>query len=229
MAGPLDGAEVLITAGPTYEFLDDVRYLGNPSTGRMGIELAEAAREAGGIVSVVMGPTHLLPPPGVQVVNVVSATEMMEAVAERFEECDVFIASAAVSDYRPSHKKAGKIKKGPKKKTLELIKNPDILRTVTKKRRDDQVVVGFSLESRNLMRNGRKKLQKKRCDLMVVNTPGHFGEAREIVWVLNKRGTVAELSPSGKRAIARKIIELAGRLRGRETLQVIKPFDEGTP
>lgn len=229
MAGPLDGAEVLITGGPTYEFLDDVRYLGNPATGRMAIELAEAAREAGGIVTVVMGPTHLMPPPGVHVINVVSATEMLGAVAERFEESDVFIASAAVSDYRPRFKKEGKIKKGPKKKTLELLKNPDILRTVTKKRRDDQVIVGFSLESRNLMRNGRKKLEKKRCDLMVVNSPGHFGEAREIVWVLNKRGTVAELPPSGKRAIAQEIIELTGRLRRREILKVVRPFDEDTP
>lgn len=229
MAGPLDGAEVLITAGPTYEFLDDVRYLGNPATGRMGIELAEAAREAGGIVTLVMGPTHLMPPPGVHMIKVVSATDMMEAVAERFEESDVFIASAAVSDYRPRFKKEGKIKKGPKKKTIELLKNPDILRTVTKKRRDDQVIVGFSLEAKNLMRNGRQKLEKKRCDLMVVNTPGHFGEAHEIVWILNRRGTVAELPPSGKRAVAQKIIQLVGKLRRREILQVIEPYDEDTP
>lgn len=225
MAGRLDGAEVLITAGPTYEFLDDVRYLGNPSTGRMGIELAEAAREQGGVVTMVIGPSHLMPPPGVHVINVTSATEMMGAVAERFDECDVFIASAAVSDYRPRYKVEGKIKKGAKKRTLELLKNPDILRTVTKNRRADQVIVGFSLEARNLMRNGRRKLEKKRCDLMVVNTPGHFGEAREIVSILNRHGTVAELPPSGKRDIARKIVELVGRLRRREILPVLTRFD----
>ena len=226
MAGSLDGAEVLITAGPTHEYLDDVRYLGNPSTGRMGIELAEAARAEGAIVTLVVGPTHLMPPPGIAWIQVVSADDMLQAVSERFDECDVLISSAAVSDYRPAKRVNGKIKKGPKSKTLELVKNPDILKTVTRKRRSDQVIVGFSLEAKNLLRNGRKKMTAKRCDLMVVNTPGHFGDSREHVWILSKHGVVSEVPPSNKRTVAREIIKLTAATRRREILPVTKRFED---
>ena len=109
MAGGLEGVEVLITAGPTHEYLDDVRFLGNPSTGRMGLELAEAARAKGALVTVVIGPNNLMPPPGIHWIPVISATDMLEAVKERFSECRVFIAAAAVSDYRPRYRVQGKI------------------------------------------------------------------------------------------------------------------------
>ncbi|MCB9894392.1 MAG: phosphopantothenoylcysteine decarboxylase [Planctomycetes bacterium] len=226
MAGGISGADVLITAGPTYEFLDDVRYLGNPSTGRMGLELAEAARNKGAVVTMVIGPNQLMPPPGIHWIQVVSATEMLQAVKERFDENQVFIASAAVSDYRPTVRLEGKEKKGPKKKTLELIKNPDILKTVTRKRRADQVIVGFSLESDNLLKNARKKMTAKRCDLMVVNSPGHFGDAREHVWILNKRGVVKEIPPSNKKQIAEAVIGLVDATLRREILTVTQRFEE---
>ncbi|MBZ0135972.1 MAG: phosphopantothenoylcysteine decarboxylase [Planctomycetes bacterium] len=228
MAGGINGAEVLITAGPTYEFLDDVRYLGNPSTGRMGIELAEAARAKGAIVTLVIGPTHLMPPPGIAWVPVVSARDMLQAVKERFEECQVFISSAAVSDYRPAVRMKGKEKKGPKTKTIELVKNPDILKTVTKNRRSDQVIVGFSLESANLLNNARKKMKAKRCDLMVVNTPGHFGDRREHVWVINKHGVLKELPPSNKQTVAREIIALTDATMRRELLPLMQRFEDKT-
>lgn len=226
MAGGLDGVEVLITGGPTHEYLDDVRYLGNPSTGRMGVELAEAARAQGALVTLVMGPTSLMPPPGIHWVPVVSATDMLEAVKERFSECRVFIASAAVSDYRPASRTDGKQKKGPRKKTLELIKNPDVLKTVTRKRTNDQVIVGFSLEARNLLKNGRKKMVSKRCDLMVVNGTGHFGDTREHVWVLNKRGVVKEIPPSGKKHVAEVIIRFVAATLRREMLEVSQRFED---
>ena len=226
MAGGIAGAEVLITAGPTYEFMDDVRYLGNPSTGRMGIELAEAARAKGAIVTLVIGPTHLMPPPGIAWVPVVSADDMLQAVKERFEECQAFISSAAVSDYRPAVRVEGKEKKGPKKKTLELLKNPDILKTVARDRRADQVVVGFSLESANLLKNARKKMKAKHCDLMVVNTPGHFGEKREHVWILNKHGVVTEIPPSSKQVIATEIIKLTDATMRREILPLMERFED---
>ena len=225
MAGGIEGVEVLITAGPTYEFLDDVRYLGNPSTGRMGLELAEAARAKGAIVTLVIGPTHLMPPPGIAWVPVVSADDMLQAVSERFAECRVLIASAAVSDYRPAYRIEGKEKKGPRKKTLELVKNPDVLKTVTRKRTPEQCIVGFSLESVNLLRNGRKKMKDKRCDLMVVNTPGHFGDNREHVWIMSKRGVVREVPPSSKREIAAAIIELTDATLRREVLPVTQRFE----
>lgn len=226
MAGGLEGAEVLITAGPTYEFLDDVRYLGNPSTGRMGIELAEAAREKGATVTLVIGPTRLMPPPGIAWVPVVSADDMLQAVRERFDECQVFISSAAVSDYRPAFRIKGKEKKGPKKKTMDLIKNPDVLKTVTRKRRSEQVIVGFSLESKNLLKNARKKMTAKRCDLMVVNTPGHFGDTREHVWILNKHGVVKELPPSNKQTVAKEIIALTDATMRREILPLMERFED---
>lgn len=226
MAGGLAGAEVLITAGPTYEFLDDVRYLGNPSTGRMGIELAEAAREKGAIVTLVVGPTHLMPPPGIAWVPVVSADDMLQAVKERFDDCQAYISSAAVSDYRPAVRIEGKEKKGPKAKTLELLKNPDILKTVTRKRRSDQVIVGFSLEAKDLLKNARKKMKAKRCDLMVVNTPGHFGDAREHVWIINKYGVIKELPPSNKQAVAKEIIAITDATMRREMLPLMERFED---
>lgn len=229
MAGGIEGFEVLITAGPTYEFFDDVRYIGNPSTGRMGLELAEAARNKGAIVTLVMGPTQLMPPPGIHWIPVVSAQEMLQAVKERFAECRVFIASAAVSDYRPARRIKGKEKKGPKTRTLELVKNPDILKTVTKGRSSEQVIVGFSLESDNLLKNARKKMTQKRCDLMVVNSPGHFGEAREHVWILNKHGVVKEMPPAGKKQVAAQIIQLVDASLRREILPVAQRFEDIKP
>ena len=226
MAGGIAGADVLITAGPTHEYLDDVRFLGNPSTGHMGLEIAEAARKKGAVVTVVIGPNSLMPPPGIHWVEVVSATDMLQAVKERFNENQVFIASAAVSDYRPAFRIEGKEKKGPRKKTLELVKNPDVLKTVTRNRRTDQVIVGFSLEASNMLKNARTKMTAKRCDLMVVNSPGHFGEAREHVWILNKRGVVQEIPPSNKKHIAEQLIKLVDASLRREVLPVAQRFEE---
>jgi phosphopantothenoylcysteine decarboxylase / phosphopantothenate---cysteine ligase len=226
MAGGITGVDVLITAGPTYEFIDDVRFLGNPSTGLMGLELAEAARKRGAIVTLVMGPTHLMPPPGIAWVPVVSATDMLEAVNERFDSARVFIASAAVSDYRPALRIEGKEKKGPRKKTLELVKNPDVLKTVTKRRSPDQVIVGFSLETGDLLKNARKKLTEKRCDLVVVNTPGHFGGAREHVRVINKRGVVQEIPPASKQQIAEQVVQLVDMALRHEKLPTVTHFED---
>jgi phosphopantothenoylcysteine decarboxylase / phosphopantothenate---cysteine ligase len=224
--GRLNGVRVLITAGPTHEYVDDVRYIGNPSTGRMGIALALAARAQGADVVVVCGPTHLAPPPGVPWVPVVSAEEMLAAVRERFDECQVFIASAAVADYRPAARKAGKIKKGPATTTLKLKRNPDILKTMAR-RKDGRVLVGFSLESADALRHARKKVADKHCDLMVVNSPGHFGEAREHVRVITPRGLVAEIPPVGKDEVARQVITFVAELvRGRK-LPLLRPFAEG--
>jgi len=229
MAGGIAGLEVLITGGPTYEFIDDVRYIGNPSTGRMGIELAEAARRRGGVVTLVTGPTHLMPPPGVAWVPVVSASDMLQAVSERFDDCHVFIASAAVSDYRPAYRLEGKEKKGPKKKVLELVKNPDILKTVGRRRRPDQVIAGFSLETSRLLERGRRKLDAKRCDLLVVNTPGHFGDAREQVTVINKYGVVKVIPPSGKQHVADEVIGLIEATLRRDILPLVQRFKDKQP
>ena len=222
----LGGMRVLITAGPTHEYLDDVRYLGNPSTGRMGIELARAARKLGADATVVCGPTHLAAPPGVRLVPVVSAEDMLAAVSERFNDCDVFIASAAVSDYRPKRLVRGKIKKSKRAMTMELVRNPDVLLRMGKRRIDGQTIVGFSLESADEISNARKKLEKKGCDLMVVNTPRHFGDARESVRVINSEGLIAEIPPSSKAAVAARVCELVAELRVSGRLPMLRAFAE---
>ncbi|MCF6228728.1 MAG: phosphopantothenoylcysteine decarboxylase, partial [Planctomycetes bacterium] len=178
MAGELAGKTVLITAGPTHEYIDDVRYLANPSTGRMGIELATEARHRGAKVHLVCGPTHLRAPDGVSYHSVVSALDMLSEVSKYFDSCDVFIASAAVGDYRPAIRTEGKIKKGPETINLELIKNPDILKTMGKKQSDSQVIAGFCLESSDFLKQGLRKLLDKNCDLMFINSPQSFGSGR---------------------------------------------------
>jgi phosphopantothenoylcysteine decarboxylase / phosphopantothenate---cysteine ligase len=226
MAGRLNGLQVLITAGPTHEYIDDVRFLGNPSTGRMGVELARAAQEEGAEVTVVMGPTQIQPLPRVHWVPVVSAEDMLGAVIERVADCHVFIAAAAVADYRPAERVRGKMKKAAKEMTLKLVRTRDILKAVGKKRRANQTIVGYSLESTKLVENGRKKLEGKNCDLILVNTPGHFGDKREQVLILSKKGIVTELPPMGKRRVAQKIIDLAARHQNGEELPVRKAWDE---
>ncbi|MCC6464806.1 MAG: phosphopantothenoylcysteine decarboxylase [Planctomycetes bacterium] len=228
--GPVDlrGAITLITAGPTWEYIDDVRFLGNPSTGLMGMELARAAQRLGASVTVVCGPTHLQPPPGVAFVPVVSAQEMLEAVSERFDRAHVFIASAAVSDYRPAERVRGKIKKSDHDMTLKLVRNPDVLRSMGQRRRDDQVMVGFSLEAANEVEYAKGKMTDKHCDLMVVNTPLHFGDTKEFVRILSPAGLVAELPPSTKAQVADAIVDLAARLYMGQKIPPLQKFEGKT-
>ncbi|MCC6574297.1 MAG: phosphopantothenoylcysteine decarboxylase [Planctomycetes bacterium] len=227
--GSLSGARILITAGPTHEYLDDVRYIGNPSTGRMGLEMARAAQRMGASVTVVCGPSSLQPPVGVKFVPVVSAEDMLEAVSERFGECDMFIATAAVSDYRPKERLKGKLKKGKKVISLKLVRNPDVLLRMGKRREEQQRIIGFSLETANSIENARGKLERKNCDLMVVTTPAHFGDAREAVRVISKQGFVAEIPPSTKAELAEYVCQIAADLRSGIKLPIIKEFPTATP
>jgi phosphopantothenoylcysteine decarboxylase/phosphopantothenate--cysteine ligase len=175
---------------------------------------------------VICGPTHLTQPVGVRWVPVVSAQDMYGAVKERFEQCDVFIAASAVSDYRPKDRLKGKYKKGPKSIQLELVKTTDILEAMGKRKQDGQTLVGYSLEVDDPVAHGMEKLKKKRCDLMVVNTPGHFGDASEHVWIIDSRGVVAELPPSGKDVVAAKVIELAARMRAGDDLTLVRTLED---
>ncbi len=227
--GNLAGARVLVTAGPTHEYLDDVRFIGNPSTGRMGLELARAAQRRGALVTVVCGPTTLQPPPGVKFVPVVSAEDMLEAVAERFGECDLFIATAAVSDYRPVERLRGKMKKGRKQLTLKLVRNPDVLLRMGKRRQPGQKIIGFSLETANSIENARGKLARKNCDLMVVTTPANFGDAREAVRIINEQGFVAEVPPSTKAELAEYVCQIAADLRSGIALPLLRKFTDDPP
>jgi phosphopantothenoylcysteine decarboxylase/phosphopantothenate--cysteine ligase len=165
----------LITAGPTREALDPVRYLSNRSSGRMGFALAAAAVQAGHAVTLVAGPVALETPEGVERVDVVSAQEMHDAVRARLPAADIAIFSAAVADYRPARVEAQKIKKSADTLTLTLERTPDILGSVRSVFGWRGVLVGFAAETENLLANARAKLERKGCDLVVANDVSQAG------------------------------------------------------
>jgi phosphopantothenoylcysteine decarboxylase/phosphopantothenate--cysteine ligase len=172
--GPLAGHRILVTAGPTHEPLDDVRYVGNRSSGKMGFAVAEEAARRGAVVTLVTGPTQLTEPPGVEVVRVETAEEMRDAVLAAFEEADAVVKAAAVADFRPKERVAGKIKKEGGPPDVHLEPTPDILRELGE-RKGTRVLVGFAAETEDLEAAGRTKLREKHLDLVVVNEVGSPG------------------------------------------------------
>lgn len=165
------GIHVLVTAGPTREPLDPVRFLSNRSSGKMGYAIAERAQRRGAKVTLISGPTSLAVPPGVNVVWVETASEMLDACQSHFQTCDLFIAAAAVSDYAPAQRAAHKLKKSEREGdiVLSLYPTPDILATLARRKSPHQVVVGFAAETENLLEHARHKLEAKRLDLIVAN------------------------------------------------------------
>ncbi|MDP2387046.1 MAG: bifunctional phosphopantothenoylcysteine decarboxylase/phosphopantothenate--cysteine ligase CoaBC [Bacteroidota bacterium] len=168
--------KILITAGPTYEAIDPVRFIGNRSTGKMGIAIAERFAEAGAEVILVLGPTHLRPKnPAIKLVSVETGAEMYDACLKNYEDSDIVIMSAAVADYKPLEVAEQKIKKSDTTLTLQLVKTTDILFELGKLK-NNQFLVGFALETENLIENATKKLQKKNLDLIVANNTNSSGE-----------------------------------------------------
>ena len=166
----LEGKTVLITAGPTYESLDPVRFIGNHSSGKMGFSLAEEAAKRGGKVMLISGPSSLdISHPNIEIHRVTSAKEMFNEVFNYYENSDITIASAAVADYAPKEIASEKIKKNDDSLTIELVKNPDILKTMGE-RKSKQFLVGFALETQNEEENALGKLQKKNLDMIVLNS-----------------------------------------------------------
>lgn len=206
----LAGQRILVTAGPTREEIDPVRYISNHSSGKMGFALAREARLRGAKVTLVCGPTCLLPPLGVEAVPVASAQEMREAVLNRLDEIDIVIKAAAVADYRPKSRAGGKVKKGACELVVELAKNPDILAEVGE-RGGRRVVVGFAAETEDLVANATKKLKAKNLDLIVANDVSQEGAGfnvdTNIVKLLFRDGKIEELSLMGKVALAGVILD----------------------
>ena len=166
----LEGKTVLITAGPTYESIDPVRFIGNHSSGKMGFSLAEEAAKRGGKVILISGPSYLdISHPNIEIHRVTSAKEMFNEVFKYYEISDIAIASAAVADYAPKEIASEKIKKNDDSLTIELVKNPDILKTMGE-RKSKQFLVGFALETQNEEENALGKLQKKNLDMIVLNS-----------------------------------------------------------
>jgi len=197
---------VLITAGPTREYLDPVRYVSNASSGRTGAALAKAALLADHQVTLVLGPSSAEPPDGAETIRITSAEEMFEAVAARFDACDVFIASAAVADYRPVAKRPEKIKKGEARLTVELERTPDILAEMARRRRK-QILVGFCLETEDLERRARGKLEAKGLDLVVANGPEAIGADRQDALLIARHGPTQRLTDVTKMELASAILE----------------------
>jgi phosphopantothenoylcysteine decarboxylase / phosphopantothenate---cysteine ligase len=206
----LEGETVLVTAGPTVEDIDPVRFVSNRSSGRMGYRLAEAARDRGAKVILVSGPTGLAVPHGVELVAVRSAEDMQRAVGERVGPATVVIAAAAVSDYRPAAASAAKIKKTGGAATLELVRTPDILKGLGETK-GGRVLVGFAAETEDLVANARKKLEAKNLDLVVANdvtaAGAGFGGDTNAVVLLRKGGGRVDVPLASKREVAERILD----------------------
>lgn len=209
--GLLAGARVLITAGPTREAIDPVRYISNHSSGKMGYALAEACMEAGALVTLVSGPVHLATPPRVSRVDVVSAQQMHDAVLERAQDCDILIGTAAVADYTPATRADRKIKKSDADElVLRLKKNPDIIGAVAALAQRP-FIVGFAAETHDVVAYGRDKLTRKKLDMIVANDVSNpaigFNSEDNAVTVIWADGH-QELPRAGKGRIARALVEL---------------------
>lgn len=214
----LRGRRVLLTAGPTFEPIDPVRGITNHSSGKMGFALARAAREAGAEVTLVAGPVHLRTPRGVRRVDVQTAQQMLEAVLAEVEAADVFIAAAAVADWRPAQAAERKLKKdgGGPPPALTFVENPDILATVAalpRARRGELYCVGFAAESHDLLAHAQAKRARKGVPLLVGNIgPATFGRDDNALLLVDEREAV-ELPPGPKITLARQLIgEIARRL-----------------
>ena len=209
----LKGKKVAITAGPTYEKLDPVRFIGNYSTGKMGISLAEECAARGAEVTLICGPVSLaVNHPNIHRIDVESACEMLEASREPFSKADIGIFTAAVADYRPQTCADSKIKReGVAEMELKLVKNPDIAATLSAEKREGQVFVGFALETDNEQENAHAKLKKKNLDAIVMNSlkdkGAGFGGDTNKVTVFRKDGTQSAFPLKSKREVAKDIID----------------------
>jgi len=202
----LEGKNVLITAGPTEEAIDPIRYLSNRSTGKMGYALAAASVKLGANVTLISGPTNLEIPNDVNFIPVKSANDMYEAVFNQFENMDIAIGCAAVADYKIKEYSSSKIKKNDGDLVFELTRNPDILMEMGK-RKKDQILIGFAAESDNLIENAMKKLEKKNLNLIVANSTSAFGNDSNEVFFINKEKKVSEIPQMKKEDLAFKILE----------------------
>ena len=221
LARPKDmqGLRVTVTAGPTQESLDPVRYLTNHSTGRMGYAIAREAMLRGAEVTLISGPVSLAPPPFVKVVPVVTAQDMFEAVAARLNDTDILIKAAAVADYRPAHVAEDKIKKtgAGDLNQLALERTQDILGWVAQHRHEGLYVCGFSMETQNMLENSAAKLEKKKLDMVVANNlkvaGAGFGVDTNVVTMITKNGA-QELPLMSKNEVAGQLLSAILRQRG---------------
>lgn len=203
----LKGKKLLITSGRTREDVDPIRYLSNKSSGKMGYSLAQAAVDLGAEVTLVSGPTNLNVPDGLkEFISVDSAIHMYEKVDEKFKDTDIFIACAAVADYRPKEYQDKKIKKSDLNLTIELVRNPDILFEMGKKK-ENQLLVGFAAETNNIIENALKKLEKKNLDMIVANNASTMGTDTNSIEIIRKDRSSTVINQKSKMELAYDILK----------------------
>ncbi len=209
----MKGLKVMITAGPTYEKIDPVRFIGNYSSGKMGYAIADEAARRGAEVTVVSGPVSVVPSePGVRVIKVESAREMMEAAEREFAGADVAVMAAAVADYAPAEPAPGKIKReGGEPPVIRLVKNPDIAAALGERKRPGQTLVGFALETDHEMDNAADKMKRKHRDMIVLNSlrdkGAGFGTDTNLVTILSADGRTTRYDLKSKREVACDILD----------------------
>ncbi|MBL0070088.1 MAG: bifunctional phosphopantothenoylcysteine decarboxylase/phosphopantothenate--cysteine ligase CoaBC [Chitinophagaceae bacterium] len=214
---PLAGKKAVITAGPTYEPIDPVRFIGNNSSGKMGIAIAKELEQRGAEVTLIIGPTQIdISENGISLVKVKTADEMYTAVTDRFAESDITIMAAAVADYTPVAPAPEKIKKQAEHLTVELVRTKDILKSLGEKKSKGQILVGFALETTNEKQYAMDKLQKKNADMIVLNslndTGAGFGYDTNKITIFEKGGQEFNFATKSKKAVAKDIIDTIIRL-----------------
>ena len=208
---PLRGKKALVTAGPTYEAIDPVRFIGNHSSGKMGFSVAHELAAQGADVTLVSGPTEqIVQDPNIKSIKVVSAEEMHQASLQAFQEADITVLSAAVADYKPVIKASDKIKKQQKSMALELTKTVDIAASLGKKKKKGQLIVGFALETANEIENAKKKISEKNFDLIVLNSLNDagagFGYDTNKISIIDKKGDITAFELKDKKDVAKDIV-----------------------
>lgn len=208
----LQGKKILITAGPTYEKIDPVRFIGNFSTGKMGYSLAEACAELGAEVKLISGPTALsISHPNIERIDVMSAQDMYEASMGQFKSMDAAILCAAVADYTPKNPSSNKVKSKTAELTIELVKNKDIAAELGKVKSKDQVMIGFALETNDEVANAQKKLSNKNLDYIILNSlqddKAGFGYDTNKVTIISSE-SIQPLPLMSKKEVAKEIVKL---------------------
>jgi phosphopantothenoylcysteine decarboxylase/phosphopantothenate--cysteine ligase len=204
---PLSGKKALVNAGPTYEAIDPVRFIGNRSSGKMGIAIAEQLAKLGAEVTLVLGPSNeIIANKSIHIINVESANQMLEACVLNFNTNDIVICSAAVADYKPKTASTQKIKKKDEKLNLELIKTPDILAELGKQK-NNQCLVGFALETENLIEYASNKLKNKNLDIIIANEANNvFGSEKNKITIIDKHNKITNFELNTKQKLATEIV-----------------------
>lgn len=202
---------IVISAGPTREAIDPVRYITNRSTGKMGYAIAEAARERGLLVTLVSGPVNLLPPEGVEVINIESAADMAKAMKSAAQTADIIVMAAAVADYRPRQYSTSKVKKSDGDMCIELERTEDILLSLGKNKRPGQILVGFAAETDDLLKNAQGKLERKNLDYIaanIVGVPGRgFAADNNAITLIGRDGSQTEFALQSKKNLAEALLQ----------------------